>query len=54
MASAGHVDKDVRPLVDDLARLHPKATLELLTPIGENDLFPRLIVEIVTDPTPSD
>jgi len=54
MATAGHVDKDIRPLVDELARLHPKATLELLTPIGEDDLFPRLIVDIATDPTPSD
>ena len=50
MASAGHVDKDIKPLVDELARAHPGAELELLTPVGEDALFPSLIVDIATNP----
>jgi sirohydrochlorin ferrochelatase len=51
MASAGHVDKDIKPLVADLARAHPAVKLELMTPVGEDDLFPGLIVEIATNPS---
>lgn len=50
MATAGHVDKDIRPLVDELARAHPAASLRLMTPVGEDDLFPGLIVDIVSGP----
>ncbi len=46
MASAGHVDKDIKPLVSELRSAHPSATLELLTPVGEDDLFPGLILDI--------
>lgn len=46
IASAGHVDKDIKPLVSDLARAHPEIELNLLTPVGEDDLFPGLIVDI--------
>jgi sirohydrochlorin cobaltochelatase len=48
MASAGHVDKDIKPLVSDLARAHPEIELSLMTPIGENEEFPGFIVDIVT------
>jgi sirohydrochlorin cobaltochelatase len=51
MASAGHVDKDIKPLVAELARAHPGAKLELLSPVGEDDLFPGLIVDIAAGPT---
>ena len=50
MASAGHVDNDIRPLVLELAGKHPEAELVLLKPVGEDDLFPNLIVDIVTGP----
>ncbi len=50
MASAGHVDNDIRPLVTELARKHPEAELKLLKPVGEDDLFPGLILDIVTGP----
>lgn len=46
MASAGHVDKDVKPLVAELSRTHPGVEFELMTPVGEDDLFPGLIVEM--------
>ena len=51
MASAGHVDKDIKPLVADLAKAHPAVKLELMTPVGEDDLFPGLIVEMATNPS---
>lgn len=50
MASAGHVDKDIKPLVNHLAAEHPQVDLRLLTPVGEDDLFPGLIIEIITRP----
>ncbi|MGW8265645.1 MAG: sirohydrochlorin chelatase [Longimicrobiales bacterium] len=46
MASAGHVDKDIRPLVGELAQRFPGITLELLTPVGESPLFPELVRNI--------
>ena len=49
MASAGHVDKDVRPLVVELAARFPAATLELLGPVGESPLFPSLIQNIANN-----
>ncbi len=50
MASAGHVDKDIKPLVDELAVEHPQVDLRLMTPVGEDDLFPGLIIDIITRP----
>ncbi len=46
MASAGHVDKDIRPLVEELRGRFPQTHLELLTPIGEEPLFHGLIQTI--------
>jgi sirohydrochlorin cobaltochelatase len=46
MARAGHVDKDIRPLVESLARIHPEATLDLMTPVGEDPHFAGLIAQI--------
>jgi sirohydrochlorin cobaltochelatase len=46
MASAGHVDKDIRPLVAELAQAHPEVHFELMTPVGENSLLPGLLATI--------
>jgi sirohydrochlorin cobaltochelatase len=51
MASAGHVDKDIKPLVAELARAYPGVRMELLTPVGEDGLFPRLIIDIAATPS---
>jgi len=48
MASAGHVDKDIKPLVTELVQNYPEVNLDLMIPVGEDDLFPRLISEIFT------
>lgn len=49
MASAGHVDKDIRPLVEDLAKRFPDSRFQLLTPVGEHPLFRDLIRTIADD-----
>jgi sirohydrochlorin ferrochelatase len=49
MASAGHVDKDIKPLVEELTGRFPEADIELLEPVGENPLFPSLILNIAND-----
>lgn len=48
MASSGHVEKDVKPLVAELVRRHPGVKLDLMTPVGEDPLFTDLIVDIIT------
>jgi siroheme synthase-like protein len=48
MASAGHVEKDVLPLVEELRNRYPGMELEVLTAVGEDPLFHRLIHDIVT------
>jgi sirohydrochlorin cobaltochelatase len=50
MASAGHVDKDIRPLVAELSSQHPDMELQILTPVGEDSHFPALILDIVSGP----
>ena len=49
MATAGHVDKDIRPLVGELAQRFPGVTLDLLTPVGENPLFHELVKSIANN-----
>jgi len=51
MATAGHVDKDIKPMVRELARAYPGVRLEMMTPVGEDDLFPRFIVDIAANPS---
>jgi sirohydrochlorin cobaltochelatase len=52
MASAGHVDKDIKPLVAELSKTYPALELTVLTPVGEDHLFPTLIVDIATGSSP--
>ena len=51
MASAGHVDKDIRPLVEELRARFPETSIELLTPIGEDPLF-RGLIQTIADNVP--
>lgn len=50
MATAGHVEKDVTPLAAELAIRFPEVEIQLLTPVGEDDLFPTLVAEIASRP----
>ncbi len=49
MASAGHVDKDIRPLVQELKKKHPEAQMVILTPVGEDPRFPDLLTRVATE-----
>ena len=49
MASAGHVDKDIRPLVGELAQEYPDTVLHLLPPVGEHPHFAQLVRGIAED-----
>jgi sirohydrochlorin cobaltochelatase len=49
MASAGHVDKDIKPMVADLVRQFPEVTMEFLGPLGENSRLPSLILKIANN-----
>lgn len=49
MASAGHVDKDIRPMVKSLAQRYPGLYFHLLPPVGEDPRFHRLIETIAQD-----
>jgi sirohydrochlorin cobaltochelatase len=49
MASAGHVDKDIRPLVSQLAPKFPGCQLEMLTPVGEYPDFHDLVIRIANN-----
>ena len=50
MAGPGHVEKDIRPLVDALRSAHPEAEIELMTPLGEDPLLPGLLLDIINRP----
>ncbi len=52
MASAGHVDKDIRPMVAALSEDFPDTQLHLLPPVGEHPLFFDLIHTIAGGTTP--
>jgi sirohydrochlorin ferrochelatase len=54
MASAGHVDKDIKPLVAELAEAYPGTKLSLMTPLGEDERLPRFIIDLVTSPSGQD
>jgi sirohydrochlorin cobaltochelatase len=49
MASAGHVDKDIKPLVRELAEDFPDVDIHLLGPVGEHTLFPSLLLNIANE-----
>jgi sirohydrochlorin ferrochelatase len=46
LASEGHVDRDIRPLVDEVARAHPSLQVTLLPPMGQQPLFRDFLCRI--------
>jgi sirohydrochlorin ferrochelatase len=45
MASAGHVDKDIKPLVEELKGTYPELHFDLQGPVGEHPAFSGFIVD---------
>jgi len=46
LTEEGHVDRDVRPMVDELRQLYGTIEVELLPPVGRHPLFRELLREI--------
>ncbi len=51
MTAHGHVERDIRPVVEDLRRAHPEIEVELLPPVGELPSFRILLVELAREVT---
>lgn len=49
MTETGHVERDVRPVIEALHSSHPDARLELLPPVGQHALFRRALVDIAKE-----
>lgn len=46
LADEGHVNRDVRPLVEEVRRAHPHVQVELLPAMGQHPAFVKLLYEI--------
>lgn len=46
LADQGHVDRDVRPLVDQVRQAYPKMEVEMLPAMGQHPEFVRMLYEI--------
>ena len=46
LASGGHVDHDIPPLVDAAREAFPKIMFELLPPVGDHPAFAELILRL--------
>ncbi len=49
MTQAGHVDKDIRSLVDTVRDAHPELRVDLLPPVGLHEGFRELLVHIAEE-----
>lgn len=51
MTAHGHVERDIRPVVDEVRRKHETLEVELLPPVGELPSFRILLVELAREVT---
>ena len=49
VTNEGHVEKDIRPVVDQLREAHPPVRIELLPAIGQHPLFVELLNKIAVE-----
>lgn len=49
MTGEGHVDRDIRPLIQRLREAYPHLDLELLEPVGESAPFRNALLEIARE-----
>ena len=50
LANEGHVDRDVRPLVDQVRQAYPHLDVGLLPAMGQHPAFVKLLYEIAATP----
>ncbi len=46
LTTEGHVDRNIRPLVDEVRHAFGDVDIELLPPVGQHPLFQKLLREI--------
>ncbi len=51
MTAEGHVERDIRPAVDALRRIHAEIEVTLLPPVGQLPSFERLLADIALEAT---
>jgi siroheme synthase-like protein len=49
MTSGGHVERDIRPVVETIRRAHEDLEVELLPPVGELSSFRKLLVDMARE-----
>ena len=49
MANEGHVDRDIRPAVERLSKIHESVKIELLPAVGQHRLFRDLLAAIAAE-----
>ena len=49
LANEGHVDRDIRPMIDRLRKLHQSVDIELLPAMGQHPLFREFLAGIAAD-----
>jgi sirohydrochlorin cobaltochelatase len=49
IANEGHVDRDIRPAVDQLRMIHGSVEVELLPAVGQHRLFRELLGKIAVE-----
>jgi len=54
LANEGHVDRDIRPAVDEVRAVHPAANIDLLPAVGQNHFFREMLAKLVLDEDESD
>ncbi len=50
LAEAGHVQRDIHPLVEQLRQADPSVEVTILPPLGRQPLFRELLREIASQP----
>ena len=50
LTGEGHVHKNIRPLVREVQLRYPRATIELLPPVGQHPLFLEMLRQIAISP----
>ncbi len=51
LTNEGHVDRDIRPLVDQVRAVHRPIEVELLPPVGQHPLFREVLYKIAVQTT---
>ena len=49
LANEGHVDRDIRPMVEQLRGIHRSTEIELLPAVGQHGLFRELLARIAVE-----